>query len=1090
MVFCASRRKELAMEIFLFQYFPQDKLIINEDSTVEAYQCKQVYTDMPYSFIDEFVDEEYREKYIQVYREIDAGAKKASVLFRMKNREDICKVTLVTTVYTADGRPEQVLGIVENETEVVQKELENQRQMEIMNETLRRNLKEQQAMSEELTAMLDAEKEHTAIIGGLSSIYFAIYQLDFEELTFQELFTKENIHATLGVKGDARDALTGMVEKLILPETQDVMRAFNEITTMPERIGDKKIITQDYIGLTTGWSQASIIPNAWNREAKPIRALYCTRKIGDEKEKMELQKNLISALIVNYQDVYVVNMDTGISSAYRMSSVMALEHGEKFAAGDYEKNLAIYIKDAVYTPDRKMFEKVRTIDAIQKIFEKQDRFAFTYREYQNGRTVYFQYQLIKPSKKRNEFIAVLKDVDDEMREEIRHAKETNEQLGVIQALSNKYDSVFFINLKDGKAIPYHLSNEKMQDYGEHLVEAQLWDEIVKGYAQNGVDSGYAQEFVEKVSLENLSGELSKKSSFVYEYKDSDAQESRFYQLKAVSGTDTDSIIVGISNVDEERRQQILVQKAMQDAYAAASAANNAKTNFLTSMSHDIRTPMNAIIGMTAIAATHIDDRERVQDCLKKITASSKHLLSLVNEVLDMSKIESGKIDLDEEDFNLSDLIDNVLTMVRPQIEEHRHELVVNIKDVEHEQVVGDSLRIQQLFVNLMSNAIKYTPDGGKITLSLTEKKANQRRAGFYEVTVEDNGIGMSEEFLNKLFEPFARAQDERIRNVQGTGLGMVISRNIVNMMGGNIEVESQLNKGTKFTVTFFLKLRDVEEAAYDDFIDLPVLVADDDEISMESACCMLDGFGMKTEGVLSGEEAVKRVIERHERREDYFAVILDWKMPGMDGVEATRKIRQTIGEDVLIIIISAYDWSEIEQEARQAGVNAFISKPLFKSRLEHLFHSLLGKEEEVQELVPLKKFEKMDLSAYRVLLVEDNELNAEIATEILGLTGIKVDVANDGSVAVDMIRERGDIKYDIIFMDIQMPKMNGYDATRAIRNLGCDYCKSVPIIAMTANAFAEDVQAAFSAGMNEHIAKPLDLQTLWAVLDKWVVSQR
>jgi CheY-like chemotaxis protein/anti-sigma regulatory factor (Ser/Thr protein kinase) len=412
---------------------------------------------------------------------------------------------------------------------------------------------------------------------------------------------------------------------------------------------------------------------------------------------------------------------------------------------------------------------------------------------------------------------------------------------------------------------------------------------------------------------------------------------------------------------------------------------------------------------------------------------------------------------------------------------------VNIKDVEHEQVVGDSLRIQQLFVNLMSNAIKYTPDGGKITLSITEKKANQHKAGFYEVVVEDNGIGMSKEFMDKIFEPFSRAKDERIRNVQGTGLGMVISRNIVNMMGGNIEVESKLNKGTKFTVTFFLKLRDVEEADYNDFIDLPVLVVDDDKMSMESACCMLDDLGMKTEGVLSGMEAVDRIIEHHERKDDYFAVILDWKMPEMDGIETARKIRKKIGEDVLIIIISAYDWSDIEQEARQAGVNAFISKPLFKSRLTHLFHSLLGKDEEVQELMPLQDFEEMDLSDYRVLLVEDNELNAEIATEILGLTGIQVDVANDGSVAVDMIRERGNIKYDIIFMDIQMPKMNGYDATRAIRNLGCDYCKSVPIIAMTANAFAEDVQAAFSAGMNEHIAKPLDLKSLSCVLNKWVI---
>jgi CheY-like chemotaxis protein len=344
--------------------------------------------------------------------------------------------------------------------------------------------------------------------------------------------------------------------------------------------------------------------------------------------------------------------------------------------------------------------------------------------------------------------------------------------------------------------------------------------------------------------------------------------------------------------------------------------------------------------------------------------------------------------------------------------------------------------------------------------------------------------------MEQLFEPFSRAQDDRIRNVQGTGLGMVIARNIVNMMGGNIEVDSHLDEGSRFTVTFFLKLQEEEQISYEDFVDLPVLVVDDDEISMESACCMLNDLGMHTEGVLSGHEAIQKISTHHENQDDYFAVIIDWKMPDMDGIETTKRIRKSIGNDVLIIIISAYDWADIEQEARQAGADAFISKPLFKSRLTHLFNSLVGKEDEPNESVPLRTFEDMDLHEYRALLVEDNELNAEIATEILNMTGITVDTATDGSVAVDMIREKKDeIKYDIIFMDIQMPKMNGYDATRAIRNLGCNYCKSVPIIAMTANAFAEDVQAAFSAGMNEHIAKPLDLKSLATVLNKWILQR-
>jgi signal transduction histidine kinase/CheY-like chemotaxis protein len=541
-------------------------------------------------------------------------------------------------------------------------------------------------------------------------------------------------------------------------------------------------------------------------------------------------------------------------------------------------------------------------------------------------------------------------------------------------------------------------------------------------------------------------------------------------------------------VNQEMEKEGKYRQALQDAYDAANAANHAKSDFLANMSHDIRTPMNAIIGMTAIAGTHIDDKERVADCLKKITSSSKHLLSLINEVLDMSKIESGKIDMAEEDFNLSELIDNLLAMIKSQIQAHNHELVVNINNVEHEQVIGDSLRIQQLFVNLMSNAIKYTPDGGTIKLAITEKPASQLRVGCYEIVVEDNGIGMSEEYMDSLFEPFTRAKDERIGNVQGTGLGMAIAKNIVNMMGGNISVESRLNEGTKFTVTLYMKLQDVKDVHYEEFMNLYVLVVDDDEISVESACCMLNELGMRTDGVTSGREAVKKVVGHHGGVDDYFAIIIDWKMPDMDGIETTKAIRKAVGADVPIIIISAYDWPEIEQEAREAGANAFVSKPLFKSRLAHLFNSLVGNENKENDEAPLSEFENIDLSGHRTLLVEDNQLNLEIATEILEMTKIKVEVATDGDIAVDKVKNNGKDYYDVVFMDIQMPRMNGYEATKEIRNLENGVGSDIPIVAMTANAFAEDIQMALSAGMNEHISKPLDLKSLAAVLKKWVLS--
>ena len=452
----------------------------------------------------------------------------------------------------------------------------------------------------------------------------------------------------------------------------------------------------------------------------------------------------------------------------------------------------------------------------------------------------------------------------------------------------------------------------------------------------------------------------------------------------------------------------------------------------------------------------------------------------------MSKIESGKVQLVEEAFNLSDLIDNLISMTSAQIRDHNHSLSVNITDVQHEAVVGDSLRIQKVFTNLLGNAVKFTPDGGKIRISVTEKPCNQKKLGCYEFVFEDNGIGMSEKFIDRVFEPFTRETDGPAGNIQGTGLGMPISRNIVRMMGGDIEVESKQGVGSRFTVTMYLKLQDAGEVQPDNWVDLPVLVADDDPYSLESCVSILTDFGMKAEGVSSGREAVERVSRRHEQKEDYYACILDWKMPDMDGISTARAIRAAVGKEVPIIILSAYDWSDIEREARAAGVNAFINKPLFRSRLAKTFHTLMDQQSAKSPMDPMTELEQMDFSGRRAMLVEDNALNAEIAEEFLTMTGLTVEHVWDGMEAVDKVSEAPDGHYDIIFMDIQMPRMNGYDATRAIRAMDRDYCRQVPIVAMTANAFAEDVQAAKTVGMNEHIAKPLELSVLAKALRRWV----
>lgn len=591
-----------------------------------------------------------------------------------------------------------------------------------------------------------------------------------------------------------------------------------------------------------------------------------------------------------------------------------------------------------------------------------------------------------------------------------------------------------------------------------------------------------------ISPENVRKNLpDEKSIYKYEYCSLDENTYKiasFIPLEWEGEKLIKALLVSM-DVSPEKKAEIESRKALKEAYRSAENASRAKTQFLSNMSHDIRTPMNAIVGLTAIAGANIENQEKVVECLGKITKSSRHLLGLINEVLDMARIESGKMSLTEEDFNLPELVDNLITMTKTSIDEHHHSFEVHIDHIEHEAVCGDSLRIQQVFVNLMSNAIKYTPDSGHIIFSIREKPNGFSELGCYEFTIEDDGIGMTPEFQKIMFDPFSRADDHRTTKVQGTGLGMAITRNIVHLMNGDIQVDSASNKGTKITVTVYLKLQESEKEQEKELVDLPVLVVDDDRTCCESTVATLEDIGIDGEWVLTGTEAVERCRARHKNNSDYFAVILDWKMPGMDGIETARNIRACVGEDVTIIILTAFEFSEIEEAARSAGVNAFIAKPLFRSRLTATLRQFVFGKKEKNARNCLEDFANADYSGKRILLVEDNELNREIAIEIIGMTGVEIDVAENGKIAVDKIADAPENWYDLVFMDIQMPIMNGYEATAAIRSLS-GARGHVPIIAMTANAFAEDVQLAKNTGMNEHMAKPLDMHKLNEILKTWL----
>ncbi|MGM9585526.1 MAG: response regulator [Faecousia sp.] len=1127
------------------------------------------------------------------------------------------------------GRLTRVIFTTQSIHDAKIRELESKRQL--------------QQSNAELTALLKAEKQHTAIIGALSSIFFALYYIDLDENTVQEILSLDSIHHIYRDGGDARAFLRRLTDTLATTEYQPALRVFLNFDTVDARLGGSSIIVQEFAARAGGWNRCSIIPVERDAQGKNHRVICGLRKITREKEMLEAQNNMILAMSMTYENVYAVNLDTGVATCYRMGRIIRDRYGKEFATGSYEDNIRAYIDNDVLEEDRHLFDEIRTIAGVRKLLADKTTSYFNYRVFRNQQVQYFQCQLVKPRRDRNEIAAAFKNIDEEKRQELARQRQVEEALAAVEqantalreemaiaaALSQEYHSLFKIDAQTGTMSIYRTDGIGMsQDLLENMMSQGDYRQILSAYIDAFIVPEDRERIREATTLDNLLQRVPEVGLYKLGYRRNMHGVIEYYEMNLVRITDGNGKItftLGLRDVDEEMRRQLkqtremetqreiidglasvyysvllvnpftdtvttyraededgraiaehfrrhnrcwskgissyaeelvsqssreefleklsperlraggedysctyekmtgtdimylqarvsfvpekngrfvavvgtrnvddLIKKerqqemALQEAYEAAEAANRAKTNFLSNMSHDIRTPMNGIIGMTAIAAAHIDDKNRVQDSLQKITRASKHLLSLINEVLDMSKIESGKVQLVEEEFNLSDLIDNLITMTSAQIEEHHHALHVNITGVTHEAVIGDSLRIQKVFTNLLGNAVKFTPNGGTIRITVSERPSNQLKVGCYEFVFEDNGIGISEEFLDKVFEPFSRESDSRVNNIQGTGLGMTISRNIARMMGGDIKVESKLGVGTRFTVTMYLKLQDTGEVHYDRFVDLGVLVADDDPCSLESCCSILTDFGMKADGVSSGEEAVTRVLEHHRQNRDYFACILDWKMPDMDGIETTRAIRRAVGDEVPIIIISAYDWSDIEQEARAAGANAFISKPLFRSRLAKTFDTLVGKEEPSQAATPLVELGQLNLQGRRALLAEDNALNAEIAAEFMAMAGLTVDFAVDGMEAVDRVSQNPDGYYDIIFMDIQMPRMNGYDATRAIRAMNRSYCRQIPIVAMTANAFAEDVQAAKTVGMNEHIAKPLDLGVLAKTLHKWL----
>ena len=601
--------------------------------------------------------------------------------------------------------------------------------------------------------------------------------------------------------------------------------------------------------------------------------------------------------------------------------------------------------------------------------------------------------------------------------------------------------------------------------------------------------------IKAMPVNMLAGALAMYKSSARKVTLSDFIKDNFFKVMLISSIAVAVVLLTILMLlQKARKAEAAARKAASDtqelnaklqvAVEKAESANRAKSTFLFNMSHDIRTPMNAIIGFTTLALSNIDDTDRVKDYLGKTLASSNHLLSLINDVLDMSRIESGKIHLEEVEVNLSDVLHDLKTIVSGQIYAKQLELYMDAMDVTDEDVYCDKTRLNQILLNLLSNAIKFTPAGGTVSVRVRQLAGKVRGCGQYEFRIKDNGIGMSQEFAQKIFEPFERERTSTVSGIQGTGLGMAITKNIVDMMGGTIEVQTAQGKGTEFTVCVPMRAqteqRPVEKIT--ELEGLKALVVDDDFNTCDSVTKMLVKVGMRAEWTLSGKEAVLRARQSIEMSDVYHAYIIDWRLPDMNGIEVTRQIR-SLHDDTPIIILTAYDWSDIEVEAKAAGVTAFCAKPMFMSDLRETLMSALGQKpaDAVQRLLPEKN---ADFKGKHILLVEDNELNREIAQEILREYGFLVDSAENGAVAVEKVSTAAPGSYDLVLMDVQMPIMDGYTATRKIRALDDPARAKLPILAMTANAFDEDRRNALESGMNGFLSKPIVIDDLVQELRK------
>lgn len=932
------------------------------------------------------------------------------------------------------------------------------------------------------------------IISGFNSVFFFTGLIDLEKMTFTAINSpNNNIKAALGKEGPVKERFERMVRDFVLPESQKDARDFLDYDTIAKRIGSSGIISLDYQGATAGWSKASMIPTRRNARGEATEVLLTLRSINVIKENEHKQKSvldeqmtIITGLSSEYFSVMIVDYVADVVKVFRRISEASEKIGELFSLYDtWTDCLKAYTEKYVAEIDA---ERVYHELSIENITRSDGDFTGEYIQIVDDHAAHISYKVAYGTHNGSQFAVIgLRNVDREHRnqEKLRDAKQTiARSYSLIEGLSREYHTVWYVTAADRKMSLFRTTkNATIPAAVQLALEDDDYTSFINNYIDNFVEKSAQEAMRNETRFENLVAKLAERPVYTINFLRVEPNGAQKYHQMVVSRAleenDVANLVVAFRDVDSNVRDEQEKKRMLQEALFAAEQANRAKTAFLNNMSHDIRTPMNAIVGFTTVAEHHTDDPEQVKGCLEKIHTSSQHLLSLINDVLDMSRIESGKMKLEEHETHLPEIFRKLRTMAQNSFSERELSFEMQAENVINEDVICDELRLNQILMNILSNAAKYTKPGGSVILRLIQLPCEHEGYAKYEFRVKDTGIGMPKEFMGRIFEPFERMSNSTVSRIQGTGLGMSIAKNIADMMGGDITVESELGAGSEFTVHLELKICEAS-AAEDKMLpllrDKRVLVIDRDFFHCVDTCNILQRLGMQPDYTCDIDEVaelVKKSLGMNAR--EYTAFVVGELPENISAAEYIGNITALYKKNKPSVTLIGKEWADVDSELKAAGVTGAAALPLFMSELKSALASPYIAERELPQY-------SVDFTGRKILLVEDNELNQELAVEILSEVGFILDVASDGDIAVAKMAKAKPGDYDLILMDIQMPVMNGYEATRQIRLLNTPLAREITIIAMTANAFEEDKELAFSAGMNGYLSKPIETKKLMETL--------